>query len=129
MTIEIGHSSKLFDLNEAREHLPLIIAITQGHQSELAPIQARLNRMLSNDPRRPIIERDYEAVVARWRVKIENIGVAVKGLWLVEFDVGEAVLSWRFPELSINYVRLNEQSFASRIKLKDYIEQYDPDWA
>ena len=129
MAIEIGKVPKLFNLSEAKEHLPLVASITENHQNELAPIQARLNRMLSNDPRRAPIERAYENVVDKWRAKIEHLGASVHGLWVVEFDVGEGVLSWRYPELSINYIRLHEQSFASRTKLKDYIDKHDPDWA
>jgi len=129
MAIEIGNTLKLFNLAEAREHLPLVSAITKHHQAELAPIQARLNRMLSNDPRRAPIEQAYEDVVGKWRVKIEHLGASVQGLWVVEFDVGEGVLCWRYPELSLTYIRLHQQSFASRSKLKDYIANHDPDWA
>lgn len=129
MTIEIGGGSKLFDLNEAREHLPLVQSITRNHQTQLAPIQARLNKILSNDPRRPAIENEYELVVSRWRGKIEQLGAAVQGLWVVEFNVGEVVLSWRYPELSISHVREKDQPISQRIKLTTYIEDHDPDWA
>lgn len=129
MTIEISKTIKLFNLAEAREHLPLVASLTEKHRIELAPIQARLNRMLSNDPRRAPIEQAYENVVDKWRAKVEHLGASVHGLWVVEFDVGEGVLCWRYPELSLSYIRLHEQSFASRSKLKDYIDKHDPDWA
>ena len=128
MTIELGQTGKLFNLIEAREHLPLVQAITKSHQAELAPIQLRLNKMLSNDPRRAAIEDRYEGVVSIWKTKIEQLGPSVEGLWIVEFNVGEGVLSWRYPELSLSHFRLHGQSFASREKLKRYIEENDPDW-
>lgn len=128
MTIEIGQQEKLFNLSEAREHLALVQTITKRHQTLLTPIQARLNRMLSNDPRRVAIESEYEAVVSKWKIKIEQLGARVQGLWIVEFNVGEASLCWRYPELSLNYVRGSQQQFSERQKLSDYIEGHDPDW-
>ncbi|MEM7359312.1 MAG: DUF2203 family protein [Pseudomonadota bacterium] len=129
MTIEIGAGEKLFDLAEAREHLSLVQSITMNHQAQLAPIQSRLNKILSNDPRRPAIETEYELVVSRWRSKIEQLGAGVQGLWVVEFNVGEVMLSWRYPELTINFVREKDQSISNRIKLSTYVEEHDPDWA
>jgi len=128
MSIEIGQKAKLFNLAEAREHLPLVQAITKAYQTKLAPIQARLNKMLSNDPRRSAIENDYEKIVSRWKLKIEQLGALVSGLWVIEFNVGEAVLCWRYPELSLNFVRVHGQPFSNRVKLALYIEEIDPDW-
>ena len=129
MSIDITPCAKLFDLEEARQLLPLIKTITRKHQDELAPIQLRLNKMLSNDPRRSTIEAEYEVVVRTWRAKIEKLGATVFGLWVVEFDVGEGALCWRHPELTLNYFRPRQSDFAGRIRLKDYIEAQDPDWA
>lgn len=128
MTIEIGQQEKLFNLSEAREHLVLVQMITKRHQALLTPIQARLNRMLSNDPRRVTIESEYEAIVSKWKIKIERLGASVQGLWIVEFNVGEAALCWRYPELALNYVREPQQQFSERQKLSAYIECHDPDW-
>ena len=128
MGIEIGQKGKLFNLAEAKQHFALVQSITQNAQTELTPIQQRLNRMLSNDPRRVKIEVEYEAVVSAWKFKVEQLGAHVCALWVVEFDVGKARLCWRYPELSLNYVRVNGQAFSSRCKLADYIEQHDPDW-
>ena len=128
MSIEIGQKGKLFNLAEAKEHLSLVQSITKNAQTKLTPIQLRLNRMLSNDPRRVSIEVEYEAVVSAWKIKVEQLGASVCALWVVEFDVGKAQLCWRYPELSLNYVRVNGQGFSSRCKLADYIEEHDPDW-
>jgi len=129
MKIEIAPFEKLFNLAEAQNLLPLVQSITTKHQAELAPIQDRLNKMLSNDPRRNPIEHEYEDVVSKWKDKIEKLGAKVSGLWIVEFDVGEGVLCWRYPELSLNYFRANGDDFSSRVIVQNYIEEYDPDWA
>jgi len=129
MHTEIGLKDKLFDLAEARDLFSLVQSITATHQAELAPLQVRLNKMLSNDPRRNSIEREYQNVVSQWRTKMQHIGVHVSGLWLVEFNLGDGFLCWRYPELSLRYFRTNDQSFSQRMKIDNYIEECDPDWA
>ena len=126
---DIGNRQKVFNLQEAQALLPLLVKITERHISELEPIQYRLNRMLSNDPRRPSVEAQFEVVVARWKVKVEQLGASASGLWLIDFDVGDGLLSWRYPELSIAYVRGYDSAFSSRRRLTEYIEEQDPDWA
>ena len=128
MPIELGQKEKLFNLAEAREHLTLMQSITQSSQTLLTPVQDRLNRMLSNDPRRPSLEQKYESVVAKWRFKVEQLGATVNGLWVVEFDLGDVVLCWRYPELKLGFVRVHGQPFSKRVKLALYIEENDPDW-
>lgn len=129
MTIEIGQAGKLFNRPEARELLPLVRSITETYQLQLAPIQQRLNMMLSNDPRRSAIETEFEHVVSHWKAKIEQLGPKVYGLWVVEFDVGEGYLSWRYPEVGLNFFRAHGASIADRVRLSQYIEETDPDWA
>lgn len=129
MQPEIGLKDKLFNLNEARELLLLVQTVTKVQEKQLAPVQDRLNKMLSNDPRRKVFERQYEMIVQQWCTKVELLGARVSGLWMVEFDVGEGSLSWRFPELSLNHFRPNGADFSERVKLRDYVEENDPDWA
>lgn len=128
MTTEIGQQGRLFNLVEALELLPLVRSLTESHREMLQPIQQRLNRMLSNDPRRMNVEHEFEYVVSRWKAKIELLGPIVYGLWVVEFDVGEGYLSWRYPEIGINFFRPNGEQFANRQRLSRYIEDTDPDW-
>ena len=123
MGIEIGVTEKLFNLSEAQALLPLIQSITQKHCEQLEPIQLRLNKMLSNDPRRHLVEFEYQQIVARWRTKVEQLGVVVAGLWIVNFDVGNGFLSWRYPELSVSYFLEKHESFSERVKLLNYIEE------
>ena len=128
MTVEIVDSEKMFSLSEAQELLPLVQKITHAHCSKLEPIQIRLDRMLSNDPRRSSVEREYQAEVSAWRGKVRRLGLKAAGLWVVEYSVGvDGRLSWRYPELDIAYFSV--QGDSKRIRLVDYIEENDPDWA
>ncbi len=126
---DISEPLKLFSLQEAQELLPLIMKITTRYQKQLSPVQDRLSRLLSNDPRRRVPESDFEIIVSQWKRKIERLGAVVSGLWRVEFNLGEGSLAWRFPELSLSYFKENGKSFNERIKLDIYVEENDPDWA
>ena len=126
--IEIVDEDKVFSLSEAREIFPLIKNITQSHYEALVPIQQKLDRMLSNDPRRVKIEREFQCEVDAWRGKITRLGLRAANLWEVELKVGsEGALNWRHPELELSYFRPSGQQL--RRKLADYIEENDPDWA
>jgi len=129
MQIQIGNKKKVFNLQEASELLPMVQSVTRKQQQALAPLQLRLKKMLSNDPRRKTVELEYESVVSSWRTKIEALGAQVAGLWMVEFDVGDGLLAWRYPELSLSYFRGSQKTFAERVKLTEYLEETDPDWA
>ena len=126
--LEIGSKNKLFNLAEAQELWPLVRKITEKHQQQLEPIQRRLNLMLANDPRRKVVEDEYSNVVAAWRTKLEQLGIDVAGLWSVGFNVGEGFLSWKYPELSLAFFISHDRP-EERLKLSDYIDEYDPDWA
>lgn len=129
MIVEVGTTAKYFNLTEARELVSLVRTLTEQHQRQLEPIQQRLNKMLSNDPRRPKIDADFERVVSRWKSKIEKLGPHVRGLWLVEFDVGSGYLSWQYPDYGINFFRESHAPLTQRVRLTRYIEDVDPDWA
>ncbi len=125
--MDISSQPKLFTLSEAECLLPLIKKITITQREALEPWKIKLDRTLSNDPRRPVIEREYERLVLVWRGKISRVGARAAGLWVVEFDVGDGVLSWRYPELRIAH--FTPESATIRRKLSEYIEENDPDWA
>jgi len=126
--VDITRVEKLFDLSEAKALLPLIMKITLKHQQKLGPIQNRLERMLSNDPRRKFIEREFAEIISSWRTKLESLGVRTSDLWLVGFDVGEGLLSWKHPELCLSHFVLHDFP-QERLNLSNYINERDPDWA
>ena len=127
--IEKFGQTKVFNLHEAEALFPLVQKITDKHYKKLVPVQSRIERMLSSDPRRSAVESEYETIVTQWKQKIERLGLVTKGLWLVDFDVGDGYLCWKYPELEIAYYHDYDAGFAGRRKLSEVIEELDPDWA
>jgi len=80
MAVEISNQGKLYSLVEAQELLPIVNKLTQMHSKALQPLQDKLDRMLSNDPRRAVLEREYEQQIDVWRGKVERLGANAVGL-------------------------------------------------
>jgi hypothetical protein len=59
----------------------------------------------------------YQAIVADWAQSIMDLGVEVKGLWLVDFDSGGGYYCWRHPEPALEYFHGYEEGFSGRVKL------------
>jgi len=93
MFAEIGQKNKLFNIQEAKTLLPMVRAVTVSHRDELAPIQERLGKMLANDPRRRVYEKDYEAVVSSWRNKVELLGAFSERVKLQDY-ISETDPDW-----------------------------------
>ena len=121
---------RLFVLSEAERHLPLLLKVTAKHFKLHQPVNDRLQAMLCNDPRRPDLENEYQHVVNSWKQKIEMLGLTASGLWEAEFDMGECYLVWKYPQSRLSFVILkSDKSFGHRMRLSDYIRDFDPDWA
>ncbi|HUP60595.1 MAG TPA: DUF2203 family protein [Thermoanaerobaculia bacterium] len=59
----------------------------------------------------------YQQVVMEWAESILDMGVEVKGLWLVDFDSGGGYYCWRYPEPALEYFHGYEEGFGGRVKL------------
>lgn len=120
---------RVFTLAEAQEVFPIVWRITRAAHDELEPYRRALETMAPMSPQLKLVERNYEAVVRRWVGKMERLGLIVKGLWLVDFDTGDGYLCWKFPELRIAHYHAYGEGYAERRRLRDVIEEFDPDWA
>ena len=71
----------------------------------------RVEEMTAEDP------AEYEQVVTEWAESVLQLGIEVKGLWLVDFDSGAGYYCWRHPEASLEYFHGYEEGFGGRVKL------------
>jgi hypothetical protein len=56
-------------------------------------------------------------IVAEWARKILDLGIEVKGLWLVDFDSGGGYYCWKHPEPALEYFHSYDEGFPGRVKL------------
>ena len=121
--------SQIFDLQEAQAILPTVQKITERLYAKHEQIEFRLQRLLMADPRRRHYQEAFRENITEWKLKMEGLGVSVNHLWQVKFNVGHGFLCWQFPELVISHFLPKDKAWDEKIKLKEYLEYYDPDWA
>jgi hypothetical protein len=68
------------------------------------------------------VQEKAEMAVARtlsdWAREIEELGIEVKGPWLVDFDSGAGYYCWRWPEESLSFFHGYQEGFSGRIRLQ-----------
>jgi hypothetical protein len=58
-----------------------------------------------------------EQIITDWAGAIIELGIEVKGLWLIDFDNGSGYYCWQHPEPSLQYFHGYEEGFGGRVKL------------
>ena len=107
---------KTFTFEEARALLPEVRERTRR------AVEALSNAAVPRDEGREAAEAKVEALVARalasWASEIEELGIEVKGPWLVDFDSGAGYYCWKWPEESLSFFHGYQEGFAGRIRLQ-----------
>lgn len=60
---------------------------------------------------------EFQQIVSRWAESVIDMGIEVKGLWLIDFDSGGGYYCWKYPEETLEYFHGYEEGFQGRIKL------------
>ena len=60
---------------------------------------------------------EAQDVVAEWAESVLDMGIEVKGLWLIDFDSGAGYYCWQHPEPALEYFHGYEEGFPGRVKL------------
>ncbi|HEX3069969.1 MAG TPA: DUF2203 family protein [Thermoanaerobaculia bacterium] len=61
---------------------------------------------------------ESEQIITDWAGAIIELGIEVKGLWLIDFDCGSGYYCWQHPEPSLQYFHGYEEGFGARVKLQ-----------
>ncbi|HKR66989.1 MAG TPA: DUF2203 family protein [Thermoanaerobaculia bacterium] len=95
---------RIFSYEEAVALLPEVQRLTAGAVD-------RVEQMTTDSV------AEAQDVVAEWAESILDMGVEVKGLWLVDFDSGAGYYCWQHPEPALEYFHGYEEGFPGRVKL------------
>jgi hypothetical protein len=63
-------------------------------------------------------ERVVSETLTLWASAIEELGIEVKGPWLVDFDSGGGYYCWKWPEESLEFFHGYEEGFSGRVRLQ-----------
>jgi hypothetical protein len=107
---------RTFTFEEARALLPEV-----REKTRLA-VEALSGMTVSGDDEPKGAEARAEKAVAEtlaaWASAIRELGIEVKGPWLVDFDSGAGYYCWRWPEESLAFFHGYNEGFAARVRLQ-----------
>jgi hypothetical protein len=105
---------KTFTFEEARALLPEVRERTRRAVEALSQLASPSGD--GSDGART--ERAVAETLAAWASGIEELGIEVKGPWLVDFDSGAGYYCWKWPEESLEFFHGYEEGFAGRVRLQ-----------
>jgi len=107
---------KTFTFEEARALLPEVRERTRRAVETLSKFT------VAGDDDVEAAEEKAERAIARaladWASEIEELGIEVKGPWLVDFDSGAGYYCWKWPEESLSFFHDYQEGFSGRIRLQ-----------
>lgn len=102
---------KTFTYEEAAALLPSVQEITAG-------AVAAVDALGGENEEEAVDAVAFNRIIGEWAEQILDLGVEVKGLWLVDFDSGGGYYCWQYPEPSLQHFHGYEEGFGGRVKLQ-----------
>jgi hypothetical protein len=114
MAFPVNEKKKTFSYAEAVALLPEARRLTEEAWSRVEAIQGET----SAEELHPDVRRDIDRVVSEWAYNIMEMGIEVKGLWLIDFDNGSGYYCWRYPERGLHFFHSYEDGFSGRVPIQ-----------
>tara|TARA_Y100001937_G_scaffold95450_1_gene129615 strand:+ start:6146 stop:6592 length:447 start_codon:yes stop_codon:yes gene_type:complete len=105
---------KIWTLSEARSALPEIKRITHEARKQFEQVEQRLRTEILPENLQEQQEARLQEIIASWAMSIMEMGVEVKGPWLVDFDHGTGYYCWHHGEENLSFEHGYEEGFAGR---------------
>lgn len=107
---------RIFTYEEARELMQQVVEITREAAERVDELLSETGDLAAEDVPDEVLD-EYNVIVDEWARAILDLGVEVKGLWLVDFDSGSGYYCWKYPEPALQYFHGYEEGFKGRVKL------------
>ena len=99
---------RTFTFEEAKKLLP---AVRERTRRALAKIEALQENGTEDGP-------EAKGILVAWAREMEELGIEVKGPWLVDFDSGDGYWCWRWPEETLDYYHGYGEGFSGRVRIQ-----------
>jgi hypothetical protein len=108
---------RVFTFEEARSLLPAVKERTRRALDRLGEMRVPVD---ADDPDTASAKAEQMAaeVLGAWAREIEELGIEVKGPWLVDFDSGGGYYCWKWPEESLEFFHGYDEGFTGRVRLQ-----------
>ena len=111
---EAGSGKKVFSYEEAAALLPEVRRLTEAAYERVASFAGGTSDGVATEQTQGRIEE----IVGAWARAVMEMGIEVKGLWLVDFDNGSGYYCWRHPEPTLQYYHSYEDGFRGRMRIQ-----------
>ena len=89
---------RTFARADAQRLLPVIRRITAEAVTRSESLAVRYESLPKGHPSRQELERELNEIIVSWAAKVQKLGAAAKGLWLVDFEASDRSWGWRYPD-------------------------------
>lgn len=100
---------RTFTFEEARKLLPAVRERTRRAIGRIEALEE--NGAEADGP-------EANGVLVSWAREMEELGIEVKGPWLVDFDSGDGYWCWRWPEEALDYYHAYGEGFGGRVRIQ-----------
>lgn len=107
---------RIFTYEEAAELLPAVQKLTGDAVVRIETMLGEVELPEGGELPKDVLS-EYQKIVAAWADSIVQLGLEVKGVWLVDFDSGSGYYCWRYPEVSLQFFHSYEEGFGGRVPL------------
>ena len=107
----VTQEKKIFTYEEAAALLPAVQQITAG-------AVAAVDELATDDDEEAVDVAAFNKIIGEWAEQILDLGIEIKGLWLVDFDSGSGYYCWQYPEPSLQHFHGYEEGFGARVMLQ-----------
>ncbi|EPG73689.1 PF09969 family protein [Leptospira fainei serovar Hurstbridge str. BUT 6] len=114
---------KIWTYEEARKILPYVRSITEEFYSSVNELHRELKEEMLRENELEAKESRLEELLIEWAEKIRELGIEVKGLWLVDFDNGKGYYCWHLGEEDLLFEHGYDEGFSGRRPIDDNDEE------
>ena len=107
--VDASAVKKVFTYEEAAGLLPEVRRLTEEAYEKVEGLS------VGEDGER--LRARVDDIVTGWARSIMEMGVEVKGLWLVDFDNGSGYYCWKYPEQGLQFYHSYEDGFSGRVRI------------
>ncbi|RHX86085.1 DUF2203 domain-containing protein [Leptospira stimsonii] len=105
---------KIWTYEEARIILPMVREITEEYYSYVSGLTTELREKILPENEMEQKEESVRNSIFEWSSKVQDYGIEVKGLWLIDFDHGNGYYCWHLGEEDLLFEHGYEEGFAGR---------------
>lgn len=110
--------SKVFTFEEARGLVSRVREWTQESIERIGAAHAEIEDSEEEGEAEHAFESTAAEILGEWAEKVRELGIEVKGPWLVDFDSGAGYFCWKWPEDSLEFFHGYDEGFGGRVRIQ-----------